>query len=73
MLGLGKTEATGLPDLPLFSREEWKPKIFKNLRHCYTTRRGQQWQRISVKRVLDRLYGKTPGLSGMESPAEDEK
>lgn len=22
----------------------------------YTTKRGQQWQRISVKRVLDRLY-----------------
>ncbi len=25
----------------------------------YTTKRGQQWRRISVKRVLDRLYGKT--------------
>ena len=24
----------------------------------YTTKRGQQWRRISVKRVLDRLYGK---------------
>lgn len=24
----------------------------------YKTKRGQQWQRISVKRVLDRLYGK---------------
>jgi DNA invertase Pin-like site-specific DNA recombinase len=41
--------------------------------NCYTTKRGQQWQRISVKRVLDRLYGKTPRLSGMESPAEDDK
>lgn len=27
--------------------------------HGYTTKRGQQWKRISVKRVLDRLYGKT--------------
>ncbi len=26
--------------------------------HGYTTKRGQPWQRISVKRVLDRLYGK---------------
>ena len=24
----------------------------------YKTKRGQQWRRISVKRVLDRLYGK---------------
>ena len=24
----------------------------------YKTKRGQQWQRISVKRVLDRLYGR---------------
>lgn len=24
----------------------------------YTTKRGSQWKRISVKRVLDRLYGK---------------
>lgn len=29
----------------------------------YTTKRGQQWQRISVKRVLDRLYGKNPKVS----------
>ena len=29
----------------------------------YRTKRGQQWQRISVKRVLDRLYGKTPRIS----------
>jgi DNA invertase Pin-like site-specific DNA recombinase len=41
--------------------------------NSYTTKRGQKWQRISVKRVLDRLYGKTPRLSGMESPAEDKK
>jgi hypothetical protein len=27
----------------------------------YTTKRGQPWQRISVKRVLDRLYGKVSG------------
>jgi DNA invertase Pin-like site-specific DNA recombinase len=32
----------------------------------YTTKRGQQWQRISVKRVLDRLYGRMSRLSGME-------
>ncbi|WP_373541336.1 recombinase family protein [Chamaesiphon sp.] len=38
----------------------------------YPTKRGQQWQRISVKRVLDRLYGKTPRLAGLKSPAEDE-
>lgn len=31
----------------------------------YRTKRGQQWQRISVKRVLDRLYGKTLRISGM--------
>ena len=31
----------------------------------YTTKRGQQWKRISVKRVLDRLYGKTPRISGV--------
>ena len=27
--------------------------------HDYTTKRGQQWKRISVKRVLDRLYGRS--------------
>ncbi|MEA5572494.1 recombinase family protein [Calothrix sp. UHCC 0171] len=31
----------------------------------YTTKRGQMWKRISVKRVLDRLYGKTPRISGV--------
>lgn len=34
----------------------------------YTTKRGKQWQRISVKRVLDRLYGKTDRLSGVDCP-----
>jgi DNA invertase Pin-like site-specific DNA recombinase len=29
----------------------------------YQTKRGQEWKRISVKRVLDRLYGKMPRLS----------
>ncbi|MEL6940220.1 MAG: recombinase family protein [Cyanobacteria bacterium J06598_1] len=29
----------------------------------YKTKRGRQWQRISVKRVLDRLYGKSQKLS----------
>jgi DNA invertase Pin-like site-specific DNA recombinase len=33
----------------------------------YTTKRGQAWQRISVKRVLDRLYGKTPRIAGVSS------
>jgi DNA invertase Pin-like site-specific DNA recombinase len=32
----------------------------------YTTKRGQQWQRISVKRVLDRLYGRSQRMSGIE-------
>jgi DNA invertase Pin-like site-specific DNA recombinase len=42
-------------------------------RNGYTTKRGQQWQRISVKRVLDRLYGKTPRILGMEPQADAEK
>ncbi len=29
----------------------------------YRTKRGSNWKRISVKRVLDRLYGKTPRMS----------
>lgn len=29
----------------------------------YKTKREQQWRRISVKRVLDRLYGKTSKIS----------
>ena len=33
----------------------------------YTTKRGSQWRPVSVKRVLDRLYGKTPRISGMDS------
>ncbi|MBW4525956.1 MAG: recombinase family protein [Phormidium tanganyikae FI6-MK23] len=36
----------------------------------YTTKRGQQWQRISVKRVLDRLYGRTPRILGIEPQFE---
>lgn len=36
----------------------------------YTTKRGQQWQRISVKRVLDRLYGRTARISGMDVQAD---
>jgi hypothetical protein len=36
----------------------------------YTTKRGQPWQRISVKRVLDRLYGKVSRISGVTSQAE---
>ncbi|MEO0839048.1 MAG: recombinase family protein [Cyanobacteria bacterium J06633_8] len=33
----------------------------------YQTKRGARWQRVSVKRVLDRLYGKTPRISGPEN------
>ena len=33
--------------------------------HGYKTKRGQQWRRISIKRVLDRLYGKNNKTSGM--------
>jgi DNA invertase Pin-like site-specific DNA recombinase len=40
-------------------------------REGYRTKRGQRWQRISVKRVLDRLYGRTPRISSLEPPAED--
>ena len=29
----------------------------------YKTKRGQQWRRISIKRVLDRLYGKNDAKS----------
>lgn len=29
----------------------------------YQTKRHQEWKRISVKRVLDRLYGKNPRAS----------
>jgi DNA invertase Pin-like site-specific DNA recombinase len=39
--------------------------------NSYQTKRGQQWQRISVKRVLDRLYGRTPRIMGME-PSDDQ-
>lgn len=37
----------------------------------YTTKRGQPWQRGSVKRVLDRLYGKTLRMSGIIPQARD--
>jgi DNA invertase Pin-like site-specific DNA recombinase len=39
--------------------------------HGYKTKRRQQWQRISVKRVLDRLYGKTPRESGVFSATDE--
>ena len=29
----------------------------------YKTKRGQQWRKISIKRVLDRLYGRSNILS----------
>ncbi|MGH2413038.1 MAG: recombinase family protein [Microcystaceae cyanobacterium] len=37
----------------------------------YQTKRGQQWQRISVKRVLDRLYGKTSRMSGVTQEKDE--
>jgi DNA invertase Pin-like site-specific DNA recombinase len=37
----------------------------------YTTKRGQAWQRISVKRVLDRLYGKPTRISGVIITSSD--
>lgn len=37
----------------------------------YTTKRGQQWQRVSVKRVLDRLYGRTARISGLSFQTEE--
>ncbi|HAZ48218.1 MAG TPA: recombinase [Cyanobacteria bacterium UBA11369] len=39
----------------------------------YCTKRGQQWKRISVKRVLDRLYGKTPKVSSATQTPETVK
>lgn len=38
----------------------------------YTTKRGKPWQRISVKRILDRLYGKTPRISGVIPQTEQQ-
>ena len=39
----------------------------------YTTKRGQTWKRISVKRVLDRLYGKTSRISEVSTQTEAQK
>ncbi|HEY9824383.1 MAG TPA: recombinase family protein [Stenomitos sp.] len=36
----------------------------------YTTKRGHPWQRISVKRVLDRLYGRGTRLSSAVNQAD---
>jgi hypothetical protein len=36
----------------------------------YRTKRGQPWQRTSVKRVLDRLYGKHSRMSACIDPVE---
>ncbi|MEM8641479.1 MAG: recombinase family protein [Cyanobacteria bacterium P01_G01_bin.54] len=38
-------------------------------RQGYTTKRGQAWRRISVKRVLDRLYGKPTRTRGVNPQA----
>lgn len=39
-------------------------------RQQYTTKRGHQWRRISVKRVLDRLYGRIPRVSGITQKSD---
>lgn len=39
----------------------------------YATKRGQRWQRISVKRVLDRMYGKNPSASQNNTQQNPEK
>ncbi len=36
----------------------------------YLTKRGRAWQRISVKRVLDRLYGNSPRSRGVSEDFE---
>ncbi|MEL7007762.1 MAG: recombinase family protein [Cyanobacteria bacterium J06588_4] len=36
----------------------------------YKTKRGQQWRRISIKRVLDRLYGKSQKVSAINRSPE---
>jgi DNA invertase Pin-like site-specific DNA recombinase len=75
-------ELTGNPDeqqiIELIRRHHKSGKSLQQVadwlnQNSYTTKRGQQWQRISVKRVLDRLYGKTPRLSGIEPQTEEEK
>lgn len=38
----------------------------------YATKRGQPWQRVSVKRVLDRLYGRTSRISGITSQSVED-
>ena len=39
--------------------------------NSYSTKRGQQWRRISVKRVLDRLYGKSQKPSSITNSSDD--
>ncbi|MGD1910396.1 MAG: recombinase family protein [Rivularia sp. (in: cyanobacteria)] len=34
--------------------------------NSYRTKRGSEWERISIKLVLDRFYGKTPRISGIK-------
>ena len=38
----------------------------------YKTKRNQQWRRVSIKRVLDRLYTKPGRISGVNPTTEDE-
>jgi DNA invertase Pin-like site-specific DNA recombinase len=42
-------------------------------RENHTTKRGQPWQRTSVKRVLDRLYGKPSRMSACIDQAEQSR
>ncbi|MEL6440540.1 MAG: recombinase family protein [Cyanobacteria bacterium J06621_8] len=39
----------------------------------YKTKRGQQWRRISIKRVLDRLYGKSQKISSVHDSSRASK
>ncbi|MEM8676231.1 MAG: recombinase family protein [Cyanobacteria bacterium P01_G01_bin.67] len=36
----------------------------------YKTKRGQQWRRISIKRVLDRLYGKSRKVDSVHNSSK---
>lgn len=40
--------------------------------HGYLTKRSRQWQRISVKRVLDRLYGRSSRQSTQPIKLEEQ-
>ena len=39
----------------------------------YKTKRGQQWRRISIKRVLDRMYGRSKKASDIRQSQVDSR